>query len=1009
MTLQPMALEQVARAGSQALPGVRFETAPAVRSGVLPRLDVTGFVGYAEAGPLDTPVLVQDVVRFREIFGGDVVLADGADGAGGAGGGERVTGLLGPTVQAFFDNSGHSCWVVRVGIGASTTSFVVPGLVQAGPPEDFTRLRPATLQARSAGAFCDDHAVVACVRRRPLAALPGSLAVDGWVDGGLAVPGSASVEPGELLEVVLETGRTLWVPVRTVRADAAGRRLLGWQAADETWLDPVRDATATGPFPGRVIGPERDETIVVESYAAEADGTVRLVVRLTPDRAPTTGDVVVVSDVVASPMVVTIGSDAVGEPGVGTRSVVGGWPAWRMIPTTAARAGAVDIDRAAVVELGLATRQGDALSATVEMLALDSDHERWFGRLPSDEELFGRAYRALATGSPVGSQGTAGTDGPLDALAAQPRFGLAATGTAAGRYLPLGLGTAYGVSAPGPAARGPGDVHARNGVARRDPAAFVDPDLAELGAESLIAEARRRFFVEGEPLRGIHALLPLEEVAVVAAPDAGQGEWLLSSPEASPVVLGPDLAHAVAADHLDWVDPFADLDPDAPADEFVLERSPVPDFAGGVAATTLGGDLWHSPVVRGDCGSAFFRIRALRRGVTSPWSNTVQVAEERGPFEACEAELFVAPTPTLAGATLSWTVGAGAPYELQTSPHPLFARDVSSATTTIAHATLNRPPTGVTYARVRSTSPLSTWSITVALAALPVGRWVVAAPGPLDPDCGVSAAAVTVHRALSVLAAARRDLTVLLSFPRWYGGEAVELHLGRIAERDTVAGTTDLMHRLHAHHPWVFTTTPSGPRPLPLDGAVAGRLARGSIERGPWIATAGQPLTGVLGVVTERSDADPLRLRAAQVNAPVLTTRGVVLTGVDTLSDDGLVRPVTIRRLLILVQRLALREGRELVFEPNGPDLRRLLQTRFESALGLMFRLGAFAGTTPAQAYRVLCDEGLNPPRVSDAGQVVVELQLAPSHPLEFIVVRLVQAGDDGFRLADVTALTGAA
>ena len=42
------------------------------------------------------------------------------------------------------------------------------------------------------------------------------------------------------------------------------------------------------------------------------------------------------------------------------------------------------------------------------------------------------------------------------------------------------------------------------------------------------------------------------------------------------------------------------------------------------------------------------------------------------------------------------------------------------------------------------------------------------------------------------------------------------------------------------------------------------------------------------------------------------------------------------RRLLILVQRLALREGRELVFEPNGPDLRRLIQTRFESALGLM-------------------------------------------------------------------------
>ena len=61
-------------------------------------------------------------------------------------------------------------------------------------------------------------------------------------------------------------------------------------------------------------------------------------------------------------------------------------------------------------------------------------------------------------------------------------------------------------------------------------------------------------------------------------------------------------------------------------------------------------------------------------------------------------------------------------------------------------------------------------------------------PGPHDPDRGVSEAAVTVHRALAVLAAARRDLTVLLSFPRWYGGEAVELHLGRIAEGDPAAG-----------------------------------------------------------------------------------------------------------------------------------------------------------------------------------------------------------------------------
>ena len=189
---------------------------------------------------------------------------------------------------------------------------------------------------------------------------------------------------------------------------------------------------------------------------------------------------------------------------------------------------------------------------------------------------------------------------------------------------------------------------------------------------------------------------------------------------------------------------------------------------------------------------------------------------------------------------------------------------------------------------------------------------------------------------------------------------------------------------------------------MPADGAVAGRLARGSIDRGPWVATAGTPLAGVLGVAG-RVPVELERLRAAQVNGLVLTRRGVLVSGVDTLVRDRQVRPVTVRRLLILVRRLALREGRELVFEPNGPDLRRLLQTRFESALGLLFRLGGLAGASTAEAFRVLCDEGLNPPRVTDAGRVVIELQLAPSYPLEFLVVRLVRGDDGGFQLAEVT------
>jgi phage tail sheath protein FI len=285
----------------------------------------------------------------------------------------------------------------------------------------------------------------------------------------------------------------------------------------------------------------------------------------------------------------------------------------------------------------------------------------------------------------------------------------------------------------------------------------------------------------------------------------------------------------------------------------------------------------------------------------------------------------------------------------------------------------------------------------VVVQAVPAARWLVAEPDASSGDAAVSTDALYVHRALATMAAARQDLTVLISFPRWYGADLVERHLGQLGGH---------LDRLHAHHPWGVVAGDATGAPtiaVPADGAVAGRLAQGSIERGPWVAVAGTPLAGVLGVATGLEPSDPLRLRAAQVNSLVPTRRGVMLTGVDTLARDREIRPVTVRRLLILVRRLALREGRELVFEPNGPDLRRLLRTRFEAALGLVYRLGGLAGSSTAQAYRVLCDEGLNPPRVTDAGQVVIELQLAPSYPLEFLVLRLVRAGDGGFQLAEVT------
>jgi phage tail sheath protein FI len=111
----------------------------------------------------------------------------------------------------------------------------------------------------------------------------------------------------------------------------------------------------------------------------------------------------------------------------------------------------------------------------------------------------------------------------------------------------------------------------------------------------------------------------------------------------------------------------------------------------------------------------------------------------------------------------------------------------------------------------------------------------------------------------------------------------------------------------------------------------------------------------------------------------------------DTLSDD--LRQINVRRLLSLLRRLAAKHGAEYVFEPNSERFRRQVQRGFSALLDLMFARGAFAGDTPATSYQVVVSETVNNFQSVEQGRFVVELRVAPSLPLKFVTVRLVQAG----------------
>ena len=59
-----------------------------------------------------------------------------------------------------------------------------------------------------------------------------------------------------------------------------------------------------------------------------------------------------------------------------------------------------------------------------------------------------------------------------------------------------------------------------------------------------------------------------------------------------------------------------------------------------------------------------------------------------------------------------------------------------------------------------------------------------------------------------------------------------------------------------------------------------------------------------------------------------------------------------------------------------------------------MYARGAFAGQTASSAYQVVADSSVNTAQSVDQGRFVVELKVAPSLPLTFVTVRLVQTND---------------
>jgi len=204
-----------------------------------------------------------------------------------------------------------------------------------------------------------------------------------------------------------------------------------------------------------------------------------------------------------------------------------------------------------------------------------------------------------------------------------------------------------------------------------------------------------------------------------------------------------------------------------------------------------------------------------------------------------------------------------------------------------------------------------------------------------------------------------------------------------------------------AHFPRVRILDPTDdfqPRTVAPSGTLAGLYARTDAERGVWKAPAGVEarLRGLSSLVERLTDAENGTLNPLGLNClrtfPVIGTVnwGARTTdGADVLASQW--KYVPVRRLALFIEESVFRGTQWAVFEPNDEPLWSQLRINLTSFMQDLFRKGAFAGSTPREAYLVKCDTETTTRDDVDRGIVNVLVGFAPLKPAEFVVIRIQQ------------------
>ncbi|HEX6839662.1 MAG TPA: phage tail sheath subtilisin-like domain-containing protein, partial [Polyangia bacterium] len=195
------------------------------------------------------------------------------------------------------------------------------------------------------------------------------------------------------------------------------------------------------------------------------------------------------------------------------------------------------------------------------------------------------------------------------------------------------------------------------------------------------------------------------------------------------------------------------------------------------------------------------------------------------------------------------------------------------------------------------------------------------------------------------------------------------------------------------YYPWIAIDSATGVLAMcPPSGHVAGLIARCDTQEGVHKAPANEVISGAVGLMLNMNEDHLGLLNSDGINAVRgFPGRGIRVWGARTTSDEPDWRYINVRRMFIMLRR-SLEEGTQWsVFEPNEPRTWERLSQSVDEFLKKLWADGYFAGATPEESYYVKCDESTNPYETRQAGQMLIEVGVAPAIPTEYIIFNVVQ------------------